>query len=507
MTAPREPLGGRRWWLVFACLVVISGAWSLASPPQSGHDEHSHAVRAAGAARGQLLGPEAIDPFPVMYTQMIAVDVPEAYMLPSDCFRARPDVLPSCAPEFAGGDQLVPGFTYQFRSPPWWYVAVGLPTLVDPGLTGYLLMRLLGVALCMAVLTSALASASRFRRPRLGIAAVMLATTPEVLYLTAHINTNGIEIIAATGLWASLLVMVRAPDAVSARLVTRAGVALTVLVGARGLSVPFAAGIVAVACLIGGWRNSRQLWRRRDVRAWTIVGLLVAGVSLVYVDHVRRWLPIHRPGQGIGDAVGRLPWYLEQAVGVFGSNEVRLPAAVLLVWVAGLLALMGIAVRRGDRRATALALAVLAAGILVQVGAEGFAVPPIGFFWQGRYALPILVGGPILAAAGLPARDVGRSTASDDRRLDLGVVVMVAVASGWIVSFAAAIRRYAVGTSGSSSPAKFLVDARWSPATGPVVIHLVVAVAAVSALLAVLVRWTGPDADARPQRSLSSATS
>lgn len=513
-TTPQDPLGGRRWWAQFLLLFAFAGSWALASPPQSGHDEHSHAIRAAAAARGHLLGPEAIDPFPVMYTQMIEVPVPEAYNVPTDCFRGRPEVLPSCADPFEGSDQLEPGYTYQFRSPPWYYVPVGLPTLVDTGIVGYYAMRLLGVGICMALLTSAIRSAALLKRARLGVAAVLVATTPEVVYLAAHVNTNGVEIVAALSLWATGIALVRAPGQASARLVTRAGVAAAVLVGSRGLSLGFALGIVGAVVVLGGADAARTLVRRRDVRLWAGLVAVVAAASLVYIDHVRRWLPVEREGQGIGYALGRVPWYLEQAVGVFGSNEVELPIAVHIAWAVALVSLLGVAAFAGQGRAAVLAAAVLIVGVVIQVTAEGLSLPPIGFFWQGRYALPILVGVPLLAVASL---DFPRSARTNEtsrvearsRIAALAVALSALVGSGWIVAFLTAVRRYSVGTTGPLAPWRFVFDPGWSPPTGPVAVHLAVALAAVAATVVLLVRWTAsePASVSPAQPSPASATS
>lgn len=514
MTTTEGPIRGRRWWVLFLLLSVFAGAWSLASPPQSGHDEHSHATRAAGAARGHLLGPEAIDPFPVMYTQMIEVPVPEAYNVPTDCFRGRPEVLPSCAAPFEGSERVVPGYTYQFRSPPWYYVPVGLPTLLDAGLVGYYAMRLLGVVICMALLTSAIGSAATMARPRLGVAAVLVATTPEVVYLIAHVNTNGIEIVAAVCLWATSVALIKSPSAAPARLVTRAGVATAVLVGSRGLSIGFAVGILGATVLFGGVGAARTLARRRDVRAWAAVAAVVAAASLVYIEHVRRWLPVEREGQGVGYALGRLPWYLEQAVGVFGSNEIALPLVVHVAWAAALVGLLVLAVVAGSARAAALSFAVLLVGLAIQVTAEGLALPPIGFFWQGRYALPILVGVPILAVASLerPPPRPTEGGSRDERRLptpDLGVLLMALVVGGWMVAFLTAVRRYSVGTAGPSAPWRFVLDPGWTPPTGPVALHLACALAAAITSVVLLTRWTTlePQTTGLAQPSSTSVTS
>ena len=44
----RDPVSERaRWWLLFGSLLVVTWSWALLAPIMSGHDEPSHAVRAA----------------------------------------------------------------------------------------------------------------------------------------------------------------------------------------------------------------------------------------------------------------------------------------------------------------------------------------------------------------------------------------------------------------------------------------------------------------------------
>jgi hypothetical protein len=102
------------------------------------------------------------------------------------------------------------------------------------------------------------------------------------------------------------------------------------------------------------------------------------------------------------------------------------------------------------------------------VGAEGYSLPPIGFFWQGRYALPILVGVPIVAGH-LVAR-AGARVEGLERLVPIAVAVL---GLAHLVALLQTVRRFAVTLDGPANPITYLTDPKWSPDTGPAVVWVV----------------------------------
>jgi hypothetical protein len=473
---------------MFALLSAALSAWSLVSPLMSGHDEGAHAIRGAAVARGQLLGSPVPEAWPEEPTVFVRVRVPEAYGLSEamGCFNRRADQTPQCAPSFEGGRDREGVVTYQFRSPPWYYAAVGWTSLASPAAAGVYGMRLVTALVCAALLASALTAALEVRRGRFVAVGVFVAMTPEVLYLGGSINSNAIEVAAAIALWAALVAIANSEQEPSRRHVALAGVALVILVGTRGLSPLFAGVILAVGGYLIGWSRGSQLLRRADVRAWLGAAALMTIVSLAYIEHVRRELPIERPGQGLSEALGMVPWYLRQAVGVFGSNDIPLPSPVYGIWAIAVVALiLGSLLSAGPRLAFVV-VALALAGVGVQVTAEGFSLPPIGFFWQGRYALPLLVGVPIVAAAGLGAASGATSRRVGDVAWRVAVPLLWLLVAAQAASFAQAIRRFAVTLSGPSNPVDFLFSPEWSPDPGPAAFFLVMFVVGLAGAVAVV---------------------
>jgi flagellin-like protein len=453
-----------RWWGLFGALVVVTWSWALLSPIMSGHDEPSHAVRAAAVVRGQLLGDPDPDAFPSEPNVLITVRVPEAYLYAgrAGCFHRQPQLTPHCAPELTGTHEQVDVHTYQFRSQPAYYALVGLPSLVDPGEAGMYGMRLLSGAVCAALLASALASARAAVRPAWVVLGVAVAVVPEALYLASTISSNAVEVAAAISLWTALAAMAAARGAPAARSVARAGVALTVLVATRGLSPAFAVLVLVAMAIVAGREQVRGWWAVAGTRRWLAASGVVAVASLAYIEGVRRWLPIEREGQGLATALDRLPWYLRQGVGIFGSNDIPLPDLVYGVWAVAVVSILLLALWVAPPRAGLVLVGVALAGIGLQIGAEGFALPPIGFFWQGRYALPVLVGVPILA--GHLLSEHGSRLARLERGAPLAVA---ALGVTHVVALLEPVRRYAVTVEGPRNPITFLTDPVWSPDTGP----------------------------------------
>ena len=223
-------------------------------------------------------------------------------------------------------------------------------------------------------------------------------------------------------------------EATTAAIIRRLGVALVVLSFGRGLGPAFAAAVAAVGALVLGRAGVGSLLRRGDLRRWAVAVTAAVAVSGLWLAHIGRAYPLpDRPGSGWARALGWVPWYLHQMVGVFGTND-----SAVSVWAAGLWGLVSIAVvaaglatmvRHGRYRVAVAAAGTLVAGVAMNVTAEGLSLPPIGFFWQGRYSLPLLVGGVILATAsiGSPAGNTEDRSPRLDQFLAIAVTAVVTV--------------------------------------------------------------------------------
>lgn len=410
----------RRWWAVAGLVTAAGLVWALATPLFTGPDEVSQARRAAAVARGRLTGRQE-RPDPAL---LLTVEVPGLYGRPAedqwlchlgplvDGAPQEPMALPSppCPDLGAADPSTVAAETVQYRGQPFFYALVGGPTLVDRGVVGAYAMRMVGVLLTAVLVASAAVTLASARRPTLAGLGLVGCLTPSVLYLSASTNPSAVEIAAALSAWAAVAVLAGTTDdgpVEVAPLIRRLGAALVVLTACRGLGPAFAAAVVVAGAAAAGPARSWSLLHRPDLRRWALAVVAATAASGAWLVHIARSYPLaERPGSGWAQAAGWLPWYLHQSVGVFGTNDSAVGPVATVVWCAVVLAVVtvgGVALLRDRRPAHgALAAATLAGGLALNVTAEGLSLPPIGFFWQGRYALPLLLGGVVLATTSAP---------------------------------------------------------------------------------------------------------
>jgi hypothetical protein len=459
----------RRWWRDFVLIVVVGSVWALALPLLTGPDEESHAVRAAAMVRGDVIGHTA--PGDSGSQLFRDVDVPEAYRDARDmnCVVKTVSVLPTCQPKFDGGSRLVDVPTYQYRQPPAYYAAVGLPTLLFPARTGVYLMRLMGVVLSAAFLASAFASARELRRPAL-FAALLLAISPEVVFLMSTVTPNGLEATTAICLWTTLLVIARNARPPGGRMVARAAIALIVLVNVRGLSPVFVFVCLLAFAFLAGRAQIRGLFARTDVRRWTVAVAVASIPAVVWIAIVSMKWKVDRSGNGLMTSIDSTPRFLRQTVGVFvwerrgfvAVQEILPPIGFYLLWWAAVALVLVVAFRFARRHDGIVLGALIALFLLLPISIDGLNIPSTGYFWEGRHGLPlyagvVLVGGLLAAAA--PDR-VGTRTIPWRRIWATVAGVVVVVQSFALVTV---LRRFGVGGNGSWNPVDFLFRPDWSP--------------------------------------------
>jgi len=443
------------WAFLVALLALAAGVWAFATPLFTGPDEVSQARRAVAVVRGEFTGRQERPGPPLLLT----VDVPPMYGepaeqnflchvgplldgAPQDAMALPSPPCPDLASEAtAGGPATVEAETVQYRGQPFFYALVGLPTLLDEHVAGARAMRMVGVVATAALLASAFRTVATSQRRRLATVGLLACVTPGVLYLAGSTNPSAVEIAAALSAWTAVAVLATADEAtldgpLTGRLVRRLGSALVVLALCRGLGPAFAVAVLAIGTVAAGPGRARVLAARRDVRVWGTALAAAIAVSGAWLAHIAREFPLpDRAGSGFATALGWLPWYLHQSVGVFGTNDSGVSPVAAGVWcaVVVLVIAVGVVLLTRDRtdhplpsgatttagpdrtrvRMAVLSVVALAGGLMMNVTAEGLSLPPIGFFWQGRYALPLLLGGIVLATVSAPP--AGASDLSDPK--------------------------------------------------------------------------------------------
>jgi Predicted membrane protein (DUF2142) len=474
-------------------LAALGSLWALATPIYGAPDEPGHVLRAASVARGEVVGEER-QSLPRACRETFAcafwgghfhyVRVPAGlitagrevplrdprFHLP--CYAFRPKVSANClgALPNKGGLRTTP--TNVGVDPPAFYAIAGIPSLVVhslPGLTIYL-MRIVSVLASSALLASALLTLRSVRPGWIAASGFGFALTPMALFVIGSVNPNGLEIAAGIAAWASTAVLAHDADArIDQRLVTRAGIAMIVLVLMRGLSVLWLALIVATGIALCSHAALRRLVGSRVVRRWSIAVVIATVASLAWVlwfrplDHLgRHGFP---PGPVstvtiVEDSLGTSWGLYQQMIGRFGWLDTPSPTLTYLLWTVGLGLLVTLCIAIGPRRIMALLIVLIALTVAVPVAIDSSQARELGIGWQGRWTLPFAVGVPIVA--GLSIAWSQRHALLDRSRLP-AVLAAVFVISQFLAYFQA-LRRNAVGAAG---PLTFRLDAEWSPPLPP----------------------------------------
>ena len=421
-----------RWWTTFLLVGALSSLWVLATPLFGAPDEPAHAIRAASVVRLDVVGDEVPE-----IEDRLVVEAPKSYGDASDsiaCYVFLADTSAASA-SFNDHTQLVRLPTSAGRHPPAYYAIAGLPSLVDGGALGVYLMRTVSVLITAAFVASACATLDRLQRPRLGALAILVGATPMLFFVGGTLNPSSVEIPAALSLWmaGTALVLEAAPPrvdsahAVSAgepakpispahvdgRLLRRAGVAAIALALSRQLAPLWLALIAAALLALGGWVAARALWASRPARWWGAGVVVAVALQSLWIAVMRPLDPSFADSEGVrnlgagtalrtsfGESLNRL----REIVGWFGWLDAPAPGVTYLLWVFAFGALLGLALLAWQRRF----LLVAGATAVVTIGApllfETFQADQVGFFWQGRYSMPLALGVPVLLAMSVATR-------------------------------------------------------------------------------------------------------
>jgi hypothetical protein len=462
-----------RWWTTFLLVASLSSLWLLATPLFGAPDEPAHSVRAASVARLDVVGDEEPE-----FKDRLVVEAPKSYGDAAKsiaCYVFGPTIPASCA-KFDDHNQLVRLPTSAGRHPPAYYFVAGLPTLAVRGALSIYLMRVVSAVITAAFVASAVATLERLRRPRLGALAILIGATPMMFFIGGTVNPSSVELPAALSLWmAGAVLALEAPKGVDSRLVRRVAVAAIALVLSRQLAPLWLALIAAALIAIGGTAMIRALWASRSARRWGVAVLVAAVLQCLWIVIVRpldpslgdKTLAHHlTTGTALKTSLGETLNRLREMVGWFGWLDTPSPGVAYMLWVIALGALLALALFAWHRRLLLVAAATAVAAIAAPVGFETIQAHKIGFFWQGRYSMPLALGVPVLLALSAALGAKRTESEADDSTLSARGVdrvvgaVAIAIVVAQVAAFWQALRRNSVGYNGAFD---FLIHPDWSP--------------------------------------------
>ncbi len=457
------------WW---SGVFFMAGAvgWLLASPIGSIPDEPSHFVRAAAVVRGQIdLPPSATRPG--IEEASVPAYVDEVFG--RTCYASRPELTADCdVTPTRDPNETVDSVTTAGLNAPIFYAVVGLPSKVLSGDAALLSMRAMSALWCALVWGWAFASLMRVSPSRFLALGSFLAATPMLQYLAGSVNPNGVEAVGALAVFAGLVAMTRSAPGAAVR-----GAPALVVMGAVMVSSARTVGLLWIPIAVGAAlamaerRRVAELMRSR--LTW-----IVAGISAVPAIASVFWFLSQRddsaPGpiaapmtapEAMRQVVEHSLSYARGYVGLFGWLDTSLPTLAYVAYGAVAIALGGLAlvVSSGARRWAVATLAMLI--VVLPVGLQGVLAPSVGFIWQGRYLLAVVV---LVAVASVLVLE--RWVHEDRvafRVVGVSGVLIVLVSWG---AFVLAIRRYTVGLR--HPVIDILGDTPWQP---PVPVAVLVA--------------------------------
>ena len=513
VTSPRDR-GARRVFAITWVLASLLGIlWAVATPIGASPDEPAHLVKAASVARGQLVG----EPSHAGHVVSVPRYIGATHSVVCIVFQA--DVPADCVDDDTPNpSETVLSTTTAGLYNPLYYALVGWPSLLFGDATGIYAMRIVSAVLTALFLAFTARFALGLGHRALTIAAVGVAATPTLLFLSGAVNPNALEVTTTVAAFTAMLAVVR--RGTEGRIAGPLAVAaVSAVVGAqmRGLSPLWIAVALAVPLLLVTWTELRALLARRAV--WVTIGVVVLGAlaaalwtlgsnsltgTLSDEEHFQQY-----PGVGTSPITGFIVTLLAtfdygtQMVASFGWLDTPAPQAVYFVWSAlvGALSLAAIALLRGRRLwfAAVLAVGLVAFPPLVQAAY----VTSGGYIWQGRYTLPIfaiaVIGVAVVVGERVARRREPVTDASSAGDLVIGApnalpawatgrvfaVVWLAWAASQVYCFAIALKRNAVGIDGTWGA--MLRAPEWAPPGGAAL--LLAAFAVVTAATAALAWW------------------
>jgi hypothetical protein len=454
----------------FAVLAPLVALWSAATPVSAAPDEPAHVWHGAAVVRGQVLIPTV----PSRIGRLGVVTIPKDLVVletRADCVTRGTEMSASCrtvprrrAPVYINppGHGKVLGLIGSAQYPPWYYALVGLPTLVAKGTAAGRAARVVSALLTTSLFALALHLLRLHDTGGAWPLGFAVAITPSCLFLGGVANPSGPEIAAAAALWSGIVCAAR-EELPTREVLCGSAAAASALLLTRPDGLLLFAVIAALGALVLGRTRAALILARRD-----IAGPLVVVTGSVIVS--AGWLLVAGAPHLIGTppantavrTVARTALLAEgvrfrEMIGLFGWNDTPAPRIAVVAWTAVTVLLIVAAAVSRAWKALAVCVCVVAAIVVVQAVSELPNVHTVGYFWTGRYSLPIVLGIPLLTASALPGARLPR----------WAPIAVAALGAGHVAAFVWVLHRYTTGTA-----APLFATRSWQPPGGAVVLTL-----------------------------------
>jgi hypothetical protein len=343
---------------------------------------------------------------------------------------------------------------------PAYYLAVGFATsLLHPD-AAVRVTHVLAALWASLFLAWSITAALWSRRPAVTTTVVLLTMTPSVLYFSATVNPNGLEIAAAIAMTASAMTLLHRPTDLGSMMLRRASIAASAMVLSRVMAPLWVIVLAAAFAGLAGpavWGALRQrrswVWLALPVVAglvsvaWTQATGFLAAVQTEYANN-SWWTNVRLARERIEPDAWR------QQLGTFGWLDTSGPTNIEYTLYAGALFVVVIlALLVATRREAMALLFLVGAAYTLPVLLQASQWNHLGPVWQGRYSIPVSVI-PLIVAGYVIA---GRPVLPARYPAALGAAAAVAaVFHLWMLR--TLLHRNVAGTNGPSA-----FDGPWEP--------------------------------------------
>jgi hypothetical protein len=457
----------RRFGAAFLVFSFLSALWSLASPLMSVPDEASHTIKAAAVARGQFLGTTGQS-----QGEVLEVRVPKyiADTRGMACYAFNSGMTADCSPRLTPDRTATMAATSAGNYNPLYYAAVGLPSRILAGEPAIYAMRILSGVLCSVFLAATFLAASQFRNRRWPVIATVISTTPMLFFLCGSVNPNALETVTTAAVFLNLcLVLENHADLSRYRLnIVIIGIASAVLANTRALSLLWLALAVVAALLMFPLRHFLALFKDKMVIAMCALIGCASAAALLWLQTSKTMASLLgtpseiAPDQAFGTMFDRTFDYATGYVARIGWLDTSGPNAIFVWWSFLIAGLLVFALSTGEKRLRIGVIFLMVAVLFIPPILQAQVIADLGYIWQGRYLLPVIV--PLLLAAGVALRSHDIPNNPLARRV-AGWAIIFTIAAHLGV-FTNGLRRYGVGLKIEANWGDMFTAIKWEPPLG-----------------------------------------
>ncbi|WP_232083324.1 DUF2142 domain-containing protein, partial [Arthrobacter sp. SO5] len=328
-------------------------------------------------------------------------------------------------------------------------------------------MRIASGLMSAVFIAMAFVAATRLRRREWPVIASAVALTPMVLFLSGSINPNSLEIVTTAAFFLNLCVVFdnfESLAAVRAQMVA-VGISGAVLANTRALSLIWLAAAFIAAGIIFGWRPLVAVVRSKLGIAMTLLTGLGCAAGLAWLVLADSFKSLGgtpsatTPDQAFATMLDRTFDYVNGYIGLFGWLDTPAPQGVQIFWHFAFAAILlgGLAFAPG--RARLAILLVLVAVIILPPILQSQVVEELGYIWQSRYLLALVV--LVVTIAGVAMRALPFRHSSAIRSIGRWVLGVTVAAHLYV--FLYALRRFTVGLVPNHTNWSEMGDPMWQP--------------------------------------------